>query len=78
MSKQSYKNLTSIPTWKLKEILDSHHTVGIDGADYAPVKEELEQELWRRNDSDSLKELKDFDLKQKELFKYSSKSHKNK
>lgn len=42
------KNLKYIPTKKLKEILDSHHCTGINGADYEPVKHELEQILWER------------------------------
>lgn len=44
----SYRNLKNIPTAKLIQILDSHHTTGINGADYGPVKEELQQILWER------------------------------
>jgi len=69
MSKQTYRNLASIPTWKLQEIVDSHHCTGIDGADYHPVREELESELWRRNELDSQRDLKQFELNQKEQFK---------
>lgn len=42
------KNLKYIPTKKLQEILNSNHCTGIDGKDYGPVKEELEQILWER------------------------------
>jgi hypothetical protein len=41
-------NLKYIPTKKLNDILNSHHTTGIDGADYGPVKEELQAILWER------------------------------
>jgi hypothetical protein len=44
----NYKNLRFIPTWKLEAILDHPHTQGIDGRDYGPVREELEQILWER------------------------------
>lgn len=40
--------LKYIPTAKLKQILNSHHCTGIDGADYDPVKDELNQILWER------------------------------
>lgn len=49
----------AIPTWKLEEILNSHHCTGINGADYGPIKEELQNELWRRTESvghDSIKQ----------------------
>ena len=46
--RNSYKNLKHIPTKKLQEILESNHCTGIYGADYEPVKEELEQILWER------------------------------
>lgn len=43
-----YKNLQYIPTKKLKEILDTPHCTGVNGADYEPVRHELEQILWER------------------------------
>jgi hypothetical protein len=43
MSKYKY-----IPTWKLIEILDSPHCTGVNGKDYEPVKDELQQVLWER------------------------------
>lgn len=42
------KNLKYIPTKKLEEILNSNHCTGVNGADYEPVKHELEQILWER------------------------------
>jgi len=42
------KNLKYIPTWKIKEILNDPYCRGIDGADYQPYKDELEQILWNR------------------------------
>jgi len=45
----SSKNFKFIPTWKLKLILDSPNCTGIDGCDYGPWKEELEQILFERN-----------------------------
>ena len=51
------KNLKYIPTWKLKEILDSSHCTGIDGKDYEPVKHELEQILWERQSNDNYEKL---------------------
>lgn len=40
-NRSNVANLKSIPTWKLKEIIDSPNGTGIDGADYGPVMEEL-------------------------------------
>lgn len=48
MSKSTYRNVDAMPTWKLKEILNDPYTRGIDGADYEPVREYLEQALWAR------------------------------
>ena len=43
MSKYKY-----IPTKKLTEILDDPYTRGSNGRDYEPVRHELEQVLWER------------------------------
>lgn len=51
------KKLSTIPTWKIQEILNSHHTTGIDGADYEDHKEELEHILWARQDAEAQKLL---------------------
>ena len=42
------KNLKYIPTWKIEDILNDPYCRGIDGADYEPYKEELQQILWER------------------------------
>lgn len=44
----TYKNLKYIPTKKILAILDSPHCTGIDGKDYEPVKHELQDILWER------------------------------
>jgi hypothetical protein len=66
----------SIPTWKLKEILTHPHTQGIDGADYGPVKEELEQELWQRAERDLERMLHQYEQQQKAYIKHQATSHK--
>lgn len=48
MKKISDKNLKNWATWKLIEVLNDPYTRGVDGADYDVIREELEQELWRR------------------------------
>jgi hypothetical protein len=47
----TFRNLKSIPIWKIREILDHPHCQGIDGADYEPVKHELEQILWEHDNN---------------------------
>jgi hypothetical protein len=47
-SKTTYKNLDAIPNHKLRELINSFHCIGVDGADYGPVKEELESIYWER------------------------------
>lgn len=42
------KNLQFIPTWKIKAILEHPNTQGIDGRDYGPVRHELEDILFER------------------------------
>lgn len=57
------RNLHCIPTWKIKEILNSPHCTGIDGKDYEPVKEELQDILWERQSKISHdKEIKKYFL----------------
>lgn len=76
MSKTTYKNVDAIPTWKIEEILASPNCTGIDGADYEPVKAELQTELWKRY----VKEAKDAEHQlnqdQKALFKFEASKHK--
>lgn len=50
MSITNYSNLKFIPTWKIQAILESPNCTGIDGADYGPVKHELESILWARQE----------------------------
>lgn len=76
MPKTTHKNIDAIPTWKIAEIVDSHHCVGVDGADYGAVEEELSSELWKRQNAQSERDLKHFEQQQKELFKFMAKSHK--
>lgn len=42
------KGLKFIPTARIKEILDSPNNTGIDGRDYGPVIQELEQIYFER------------------------------
>lgn len=71
-----HKTLTAMPTKKLKEILAHHHTQGVDGADYEPVREELEIELWERQNAETERLIKQHEQAQKEHFKYMAQSHK--
>ena len=50
-------NLKYIPTWKIKEILDSNYCTGVDGKDYEPVKEELQEILNMRNTKEDEKKI---------------------
>ena len=42
------KNLKFIPNWKIVEILNHPYCQGIDGKDYGPFKEELQDIIWQR------------------------------
>jgi hypothetical protein len=55
-------NLKHIPTKKLLEILSSNHCTGINGADYEPVKEELQQILWKRQAQEKIDTDQFFEL----------------
>ena len=77
-SKTTYKNVNATPTWKLQEIVNSNHCTGIDGTDYFPVKHELEQELWRRQELELAKLMAQYEKDQKEYNKYVATSHKRK
>jgi hypothetical protein len=63
-TKPKYTNLKYIPTHKIQEILNSNHCTGTDGADYGPVKHELEEILWLRQArqlfSDPYEEYEDY------------------
>ena len=67
--KPTLRDYRKIPTQKLKEILDSNHCTGIDGADYFPIKELLESEYYKRLELQSQSDLYDFEKQQKEQFK---------
>lgn len=62
-------NWSKLTDSKLSEILDSHHTTGTDGMDYAPYLDELLSEQYRRWSAQSLNELKQFEQDQKQRFK---------
>ena len=53
------KNLKFIPTWKIVEILNHPYCQGIDGKDYGPYKEELQDILWQRQAKIAEKENQD-------------------
>ena len=48
MSKLSKKDFSKIPTKTLKAILDENYTRGVNGAEYADHRVELEKVLWER------------------------------
>jgi hypothetical protein len=54
----SMKNFIYIPTWKIIEILEHPYCQGIDGKDYEPHKELLQEILWDRSDKQSDKDIK--------------------
>lgn len=64
------KNLKFIPTKKLSEILSHPYTQGINGADYEPVREELQKHLWDRNEKliIAMQEMYDQDQKAYDFF----------
>jgi len=47
-------SVKSWPTWKIKEVLEHPYYQGIDGKDYEPIKDELQEELWRRQEKQDL------------------------
>lgn len=73
-----YTNATAMPTWKLREILNDPYTRGIDGEDYGPIREELEQELWARADRENEKLLADYQRAEKARMKELATAHKRK
>ena len=50
--------LKFIPTWKIKEILSDPYTRGIDGQDYEPFREELQDILDDRLEKEYELEIK--------------------
>ena len=65
----NYSNLHAIPTVTIRAILNSPYCVGVDGADYYPVKEESEAILYERQARESEKALALFEREQREHFK---------
>lgn len=68
----------SIPTHKLKEILDHPHHQGIDGKDYGPIAHELQIEYWIRCNEITDKTLQQNDKNNREFFKHNATKHKRK
>ena len=46
-------------TTKIKDVLDEKHCLGVNGADYNNIKEELEQELYERENKEYDKQVKE-------------------
>jgi hypothetical protein len=67
-----------IRTETLKAILNDPYTRGVDGEDYGPIREELEQELWRRQDAELVKMLADYERNEKARMKEIATAHKRK
>lgn len=76
--KLTYKNLDAIPTKTLHQILSHPFTQGIDGADYEPVRHELEGIYYKRMNTLTEKIIKDYELQMKRDRKEQSRSHKTK
>lgn len=74
--KTAYKNHCAVPTWKMSEILNHPYAQGIDGADYGPVKEELQSELWKRRNLEAEHLEAQHRKEQKEYLKHLATSHK--
>lgn len=71
--KQRYNRGTDwskITNAKLNEILAHPHTQGIDGVDYAPFREELLSEQYRRQNAQGELEIKRLLKEQAEYDKY--------
>lgn len=49
--------INKIPTWKLKEILNDFACRGITGNDYYQYKDEMQAELWKRENKQSEKNI---------------------
>ena len=56
-------------TCKLTEILNHPYCQGSDGKDYAPYKEELQSEYWRRMSVQDEKNIKQWDIEFKKQLK---------
>jgi hypothetical protein len=65
-----------MPTHQLRAILNDPFTRGIDGADYAPIRHELEAELWRRMDKELSTLLANYERSERQRIKEQSTAHK--
>lgn len=65
-----FRNLSDIPTWKLSEIVNSHHGTGVDGADYGPVIEEIQGIYWQRLNTQAEQSEKEWAKKFNDKFQY--------
>ena len=77
MSK-AYKNLHAIPTKTISAILSHPYAQGIDGADYWPVKEELQNILWERQAREGEREESRWQIEFKKEMKEKAKTTKTK
>lgn len=69
---------TKMPNARLHSILNDPFTRGSDGLDYAPYREELEIELWRRQARDADELLKQYERDQRDYQKHIATTHKRK
>jgi hypothetical protein len=76
--KTTYKNLDAIPTWKIKEILDHHSTQSMTGQDYEPVRHELEEILFHRQQIEFERQMHRRRIEEKKAFKAMARAHKTK
>ena len=77
-SKKAKSSAISMPTFRLREILNHPYCQGIDGKDYMPIKEELEAELWKREQKEHDELIKQRVREEKEYFKLMATAHKRK
>ena len=52
-------NVKNWPTFRIKAVLDDPYCRGIDGKDYEEIREELQYELWERENKAMEKTIKD-------------------
>lgn len=69
-SNPNFRNLDYIPTWKIKDILAHPYCSGVDGQDYEPVKEELQDILWKREQETANERVKDYQRRLREHEKF--------
>lgn len=77
-SNKAKSSAVSMPTFRLRQILNDPYIRGIDGKDYQPIKEELEIELYKREEKEHLELMKQREREEKEYFKLMASAHKKK